>query len=285
MNTEPTVEFFKGRVGAASGALLDATVATLAADTTRDISYARVADGLQSGNWVHKTADPAAGSVSGETNLWATLPVAWAAAVDSGVGFIGSSALSMRDVKQGDISEYISILIFNNRTGAALVSAAENCFLRVYDSPTVLTQAKQPISGLVGPNHTFWTRIEQKNYRLKTGWLPDSTQMTTAHLGPYHLGAATTNQWSAPPLAAPNAGVVPFDNVLAKEGLGYFGCGSGNNGSGINNHYLGCGNANDPLTECVGGAVELEMLLFVPSNATASALYWALALEYTFVVE
>ena len=285
-NAEPTIEFYKGAAGVAAASLTQGQVAARALDAAIDISYRTLAPGNpQSGNWMHKIADPNAGSVPGETDLWqAPLPAALAPPVDSGVGFINGNGL-VRDIIQGEISSFVNILIFNNRAHAVDVSAAENCFLRTYDSPTATTQTKEPMIGLGGGEHTFWLQVEQRNYWLYSGgvWAAEAPGMPAAHRGPYHLGATSENQWSAV-LPTPNAAVVPFNNVAAKEGLGYFACGSGNAGVG-DKHYLGCGNGQDPLTDNDGACVDLSMCLFVPEVATAKALYWALALEYTFVVE
>jgi hypothetical protein len=295
-NLEPTVEFWKGRVGAAAGDLLGADIAARAADAALDVSYWTLAGGHpQAGNWVHKITDPAAGSVPNETNLWATLPPAWGGAVDSGAGFVGNSALLQRDIIQGTMSEFISILIFNNRAEvgiAPLISTAENCFLRVYDDPTVITQTKEPMVPAVGGLHTFWTQLEQRGYWLSDGagtWAKDATQMHADYTGPFHIGNDAGNQWSAG-LPTPNIAVPPFDDVSAKNGLGFYACGSGSGIGGpggylSDKHLLGCGNAGDPLLDNKGAAIELSMRLYVPDTATAKALYWALAIEYTFVVE
>jgi len=293
---EPKVEFWKGAVGKAWGTSV-ANLPALQGATYDDarISYGDGSAGGypgQSGNWLNKIATGNPDSVEGETDLWADpLPAALqSAGIDSGAGFV-NEATSERDILQGNLSCTLNVIVFNNRElqqggiDGVSYTTAENCKLRMFDEPFSDLQTADPISTVAGGEHRFWPIVRQLSYWTYsfagTAW---TQQAAKTYPGPYGLGQGSTFAGGAganAPLLAPSS-PSDWDAVPtgAPEGVGQFYIGS------ETKSYIGCLDTSlDPPAENDGAAAEIQMLLVVPSTAVAKLHWWAMAVEYTFVVE
>ena len=244
--------------------------------------------------WVNKAAD-----VTNETAAWASVPVV-SPVITSGIGFVPSGATTDPSLLQGSISDPVNILIVNNYanvtpnpgTGTGY-AVAENCKLQVFDSVSSTAQTTEPVSRIVSSAHYFWLQVKQLGYWYFTPGSPGSWSADTnkANPGPYCLGGNDSDTSginerypggtsSYAPLAA--AAALPYSGLGAGTvtGVGYMPVGS------QTNSYIGCANVpgGSIAASNYGGAIELQMRLLVPEDATAMFQQFALAVRYTFVV-